>query len=59
MLISIFTGVMKSLGVDGYYTGGLVLYEGLVRARDEHKSQTNVEPVYYYQMSAPELMGNT
>ena len=36
-----------------------MLCEGLVQARDEHISQTNIEPtVYYYVTGAPELMGN-
>ena len=34
---------MESLRGDGSYTGRLMLCEGLVKARDEHISQTNTE----------------
>ena len=29
------------------YAGELILCEGLVQAREDHISQTNIEPVHY------------
>ena len=37
-----------------------MLCEGLVQARDEYiLTKTNIEPIYYYLIDAPESMGNT
>ena len=51
------TSVMESLSVDGSCTGGLILCEGWMQARDDHISQTNIEPVHYYHIGAPEHIG--
>ena len=32
---------------------------GLVQVRDEHTSYTKIEPVYCYDIDAPEHIGNT
>ena len=49
--------VMGSLWEDGSYTGELMLCVGLVsQARDEHMSQTNIEPVCYHHIGAPRHM---
>ena len=49
----------ESLREDGSYRGGLMLCEGLVQARDEHMSQTNIAPVHYYHIGVPEHIGNS
>ena len=54
IVINLFTSVLESLTVDGSYTGGLMLCEGLVQARNKCTSQTNIEPVYLYQIGAPD-----
>ena len=36
-----------------------MLCEGLMQARDEHMSQTNVEPVHYYHIGVPRHVGST
>ena len=36
-----------------------MLGEGLVHARDEHISQSKIEPVYYYHIGIPRYIGNT
>ena len=48
---------MNSLGEDGSYTEELMLCWGLVQARREQKSQTNIEPVYYYSILVTPIMG--
>ena len=45
--------VMESLREDGSFTGGLMLCEGLVQAREEYILQTNIEPVYYFHIGVP------
>ena len=45
--------MMESLREDGSFTGGLMLCEGLVQAREEHILQTNIEPVYYFHIGVP------
>ena len=51
--------MMESLREDGIFTERLMLCEGLVQARDEHISQTNINPECYYIIGASELMDNT
>ena len=51
--------VMGRLSVDISYTGGLMLRVGLMRARDDHILQTNIEPVCCYHIGASEHIGNT
>ena len=50
---------MEILWEDGSYTGELKLGEGLVLARDEHISRTNVEGIYYYPIGVPRCIGGT
>ena len=44
---------MESLSVDRSYTEGLMLWVESLQARDNHISQTNIEPVCYYHVDAP------
>ena len=44
---------MERLRKDESYAGGLMLYEGLVQARDGHISQMNTEPVCCYHICVP------
>ena len=50
---------MESLRKDESYAGGLMLYEGLVQARDGHISQMNTEPVCCYHICVPRDIRNT
>ena len=36
-----------------------MLWVGLMQARDDYISQTNIGPVYCYQIHGPEHIGNT
>ena len=46
--------MMESLRKDESYTGGLyAMREFVQQARDEHISQTNIEPVYCYHIGVP------
>ena len=56
----IYASLLESLSVDRSYTVvGLMLFVGLMHGRDECISQTNIEPIYYYPIGAPQHIGNT
>ena len=47
---------MESLREDRSYTGRLMLCEEQMQARDDHKTQTNIELAYHYSIGVSKRM---